>query len=156
MEHETLDEVFTSNGIVLDTKKLREEHDTELKNIAKYRRLADYLTAAQLYLKDNVFVEQPLKKQHIKERLLGHWGTCPGITFMWSHLSYLIKKQNLNMFCVVGPGHGAAAVYANLLVEGALEACNGDYSADSQGMENLIKSFCWPGGFPRYSQPKID
>jgi xylulose-5-phosphate/fructose-6-phosphate phosphoketolase len=150
MEHETLDEVFTSNGIVLDTKKLREEHDTELKNIAKYRRLADYLTAAQLYLKDNVFVEQPLKKQHIRERLLGHWGTCPGITFMWSHLSYLIKKQNLNMFCVVGPGHGAAAVYANLLVEGALEACNGDYSADSQGMENLIKSFCWPGGFPSH------
>src|SRR5438552_14852781 len=90
----------------------------ELESIALYRRAANYLAAAQVYLRENALLTEPLRPEHVKKRLLGHWGTCPGINLVYAHLDRLVKKTSRRVLLVTGPGHGAAANLANLWLEG--------------------------------------
>lgn len=113
-------------GINIAAASVRQSHQTELEAIARYRRVTNYLAAAQIYLKDNVLLQEPLQPAHIKDRLLGHWGTSPGINLLYAHLNHLIKRYDLDMFLVTGPGHGAPANLANLYLEGSLRDCYPD------------------------------
>src|SRR3989338_11166317 len=102
--------------------------------LKKYLRYTDYLGVAQLYLKDNYFLERPLQASDIKSRVLGHWGTVPGLNFIYAHLNYLIKKHKCEMLLITGPGHGAPAILANLFVEKSLHNFYPDYTLDGKGM----------------------
>jgi xylulose-5-phosphate/fructose-6-phosphate phosphoketolase len=121
--------------------------------LEKYLRYVNYLGAAQLYLKDNFFLERPLKKEDIKERILGHWGTVPGLSFIYAHLDYLIHKHKANILYIAGPGHGAPAVIANLFAENTLSEYYPQLQRNKKGTGNLIKMFSWPGGFPSHTNP---
>jgi xylulose-5-phosphate/fructose-6-phosphate phosphoketolase len=122
--------------------------------LAKFIRAADYLSAAQIYLRGNYLLTEPLKKEHIKPRLLGHWGTCPGINFTYAHLNRAIIEHDLQMMFVLGPGHGFPAVQANLFLEGTLSKYYQDISRDGDGIEKMAKAFSWPYGFPSHSNPE--
>jgi len=121
--------------------------------LEKYLRYVNYLGAAQLYLKDNFLLEKELRMDDLKERVLGHWGTVPGLNLIYAHLNYLIKKHQSNMFFVCGPGHGAPAVLANLFAENTLAEYYPDYTRDKKGTGILLKKFSWPGGFPSHTNP---
>ncbi len=131
-------------------KKSQEE---VIMSLHRYFRYVNYLSAAQLYLKENFLLETELKPEHIKERILGHWGTVPGLNFIYTHLNYLIWKEKCEMLFIAGPGHGAPAVIANLFAEGTLADFYPELTRDKQGTEKLIKMFSWPGGFPSHSNP---
>jgi xylulose-5-phosphate/fructose-6-phosphate phosphoketolase len=133
----------------------RREHANALRCIETYWRTANYLGAAQLYLKENFLLQDALKPEHIKDRLLGHWGTVPGINLIYAHLNRLIRTLNLDMFLVTGPGHGAPANLANLYLEGSLEKYYPELSLDYKGLGKFIKRFSWPGGFPSHLYPGI-
>ncbi|HEY1352783.1 MAG TPA: phosphoketolase family protein [Ktedonobacteraceae bacterium] len=127
----------------------------ELKVLARYQRATNYLAAAQIYLRDNFLLKKPLAPAHVKDRLLGHWGTCPGINMIYAHLNRLIIHYDLNLFLVTGPGHGAPANLANLYLEGSLEHFYPDLGRDEAGLSNLVRGFSWPGGFPSHLAPAI-
>jgi len=135
--------------------KCRAAHQEELKRIETYWRTTNFLAAAQLYLKENFLLQDPLKPEHIKDRLLGHWGTSPGINLIYAHLNRLIRMYDLDMFLVTGPGHGAPANLANLYLEGSLEQFYPELTLDYKGLASLIKCFSWPGGFPSHLFPGI-
>ncbi|USN88301.1 MAG: phosphoketolase family protein [Candidatus Nomurabacteria bacterium] len=122
--------------------------------LEKYIRAADYLSAAQIYLRDNFLLKEPLKREHIKPRLLGHWGTCPGINFTYAHLNRAIIEHDLQMMFVLGPGHGFPAVQANLFLEGTLSKYYSDITKDSNGIAEIVGRFSWPYGFPSHSNPE--
>jgi len=122
--------------------------------LEKYIRAADYLSAAQIYLRDNFLLTEPLKKEHIKPRLLGHWGTCPGINFTYAHLNRAINAHDLSMMFVVGPGHGFPAVQANLFLEGTLSKYYPELPRTEEGLSHMVKQFSWPYGFPSHSNPE--
>lgn len=108
-----------------------------------------------IFLRDNVLLESELQFDHVKPRLLGHWGTCPGLILVWSHLNLLIRNHDLEMIHVVGPGHGAPAALAALWLEGSLEKFYpGEYDVSKEGLSKLITRFSVPGGFPRFVQTK--
>lgn len=119
----------------------------------RYFRYVNYISAAQLYLKDNFFLERPLQPDDIKDRILGHWGTVPGLNFIYAHCNYLISKYDVNMMLIVGPGHGAPGILANLFAEGTMGEFYKNCSRDGEGMGQLIKLFSWPGGFPSHLNP---
>jgi len=125
----------------------------EIEAIKKYVRAANYLSAAQIYLQDNFLLEKPLTFDHIKPRLLGHWGTCPGINFVYAHLNCLIKRHKTEMLFVLGPGHGFPALQANLFIEGTLRKYYPAATEDINGLAYLAKNFSWPYGFPSHSNP---
>jgi xylulose-5-phosphate/fructose-6-phosphate phosphoketolase len=137
-------------GVVLDVGKCRRECGRDLDEINKFRRITNFLAGAQLYLKENVLLQQTLTQEHLKERLLGHWGTCPGLNLAYAHCNYLIKKHDLDMFFVTGPGHGAPAILANLFIEGSLQKYYPEYELTPTGVSKLVKNFSWPGGFPNH------
>ncbi|MEZ4104064.1 MAG: phosphoketolase family protein [Candidatus Paceibacterota bacterium] len=122
--------------------------------LKKYIRAADYLSAAQIYLKDNFLLQEPLKKEHIKTRLLGHWGTCPGINFTYAHLNRIIIEKDLDMMFVLGPGHGFPAIQSNLFLEGTLSKYYEDVPRNKKGLSEMVKKFSWPYGFPSHSNPE--
>ncbi len=124
-----------------------------ISNLEKFLRAADYLAAAQIYLQDNFLLKKPLQKEHIKERLLGHWGTCPGINFVYAHLNRAIVEHDLNMLFVLGPGHGFPAIQANLFLEGTLTKYYPEVPRTEKGIGHLFKQFSWPYGFPSHSNP---
>ncbi|KAK1763466.1 D-xylulose 5-phosphate/D-fructose 6-phosphate phosphoketolase [Phialemonium atrogriseum] len=116
-----------------------------------FQRAACYIAAAMIFLRDNVLLESELRLDHVKPRLLGHWGTCPGLILVWSHLDLLIRNHDLDMIYVIGPGHGAPAALAALWLEGSLERFYpGEYDRNSTGLRNLITRFSVPGGFPSH------
>ncbi len=119
----------------------------------KFLRYTDYLGVAQLYLKENHLLEEELKPFHIKERILGHWGSVPGQNFIYAHLNYLIAKHKCSMLFIAGPGHGAPAVLANLFAEGTMGELYPQMSRDKKGTCNMIHDFSWPGGFPSHTNP---
>lgn len=121
----------------------------------RYLRAANYLAGAQIYLQDNVLLRQPLEAAHIKERLLGHWGTCPGINLIQTHLNRLILRDDLNMMMVTGPGHGAPASLANLYLESTLADFYSRLTHDEKGLHEFVRSFSWPGGFPSHLFPGV-
>ncbi|HZO73590.1 MAG TPA: phosphoketolase family protein [Ktedonobacteraceae bacterium] len=142
-------------GVKITAQEVRLAHDTELEEIARYRRLVNYLAAAQIYLKDNVLLEEPLRPENIKDRLLGHWGTSPGINLIYAHLNHLITRYDLDMFLVTGPGHGAPANLANLYLEETLREFYPTLTLDKQGLCEFVRRFSWPGGFPSHLYPGI-
>jgi len=122
---------------------------------SRYRRAADYLAAAMIYLRENALLREPLRAEHLKPRLLGHWGTCPGITFVYRGLNRLIRDTGQRTLLVTGPGHGAPAIHANLWLEGTHEAYDPALSRDAAGMAALVRRFSWPGGFPSHLSPEV-
>ncbi len=122
---------------------------------ALYRRTANYVAAAMIYLQDNVLLETPLESQHVKPRLLGHWGTVPGINLVYSSLNRLIVDTGASVLLVTGPGHGAPANLANLWLDGCLEDVDSELGRDRTGLTKLIRSFSWPGGFPSHLAPMV-
>ena len=129
--------------------------EKQLKQIDTYWRSANYLSAAQIYLKDNFLLEEPLKPEHIKDRLLGHWGTAPGINLVYIHLNRLIHRTDANILLITGPGHGSAANLANMYLEGTLTEFFPDFTQDKAGLGKFIKSFSWPNGFPSHLYPGL-
>jgi len=122
-------------------------------SVERYRRAVNYLAAAQIYLKDNPLLRQPLHKEHIKERLLGHWGTAPGINLIYQHLNRLILRTRQSVLLVTGPGHGAAANLANMYLEGTLSEFFPELTRDEQGLRTFLRWFSWPGAFPSHLTP---
>src|SRR5947209_3402885 len=139
----------------LSIQEIRQSHDAELDDIARFRRVTNYLTAAELYLKSNVLLQQPLKPEDIKDRLLGHWGTSPGINLIYAHLNHLIMRYDIDMFLVTGPGHGAPANLANLYLEGTLHDYYPELPFGWEGLEKFVRRFSWPGGFPSHLYPGV-
>ncbi|MDD5116366.1 MAG: phosphoketolase family protein [Candidatus Omnitrophica bacterium] len=122
----------------------------ELQKIDAYWRAANYLSVGQIYLLDNPLLKVPLTLKHIKPRLLGHWGTTPGLNFIYVHLNRLIKKYGLNMIYITGPGHGGPGLVANAYLEGAYSEYYPDVSRDEEGIKKLFKQFSFPGGVPSH------
>src|SRR5687768_12655376 len=126
----------------------------ELHKIDGYWRATNYLSVGQIYLLDNPLLREPLTLAHIKPRLLGHWGTTPGLNFIYVHLNRVIKKYNLNMINVTGPGHGGPALIANTWLEGSYSERYPHISRDETGMQRLFKQFSFPGGVPSHAAPE--
>jgi xylulose-5-phosphate/fructose-6-phosphate phosphoketolase len=129
--------------------------ETELANIDAYWRAANYLSVGQIYLLDNPLLRRPLMLEHIKPRLLGHWGTTPGLNFIYAHLNRVIKARDLDMIYVTGPGHGGPALFANTYLEGTYSEVYPDVSQDERGMQRLFKQFSFPGGVPSHVAPEV-
>jgi xylulose-5-phosphate/fructose-6-phosphate phosphoketolase len=128
--------------------------DSERKLINAYWRAANYLTLGQIYLLENPLLKERLTADHIKKRLLGHWGTSPGLNFMYVHLNRAIVKRDLNMIFIAGPGHGGPAVVANTYMEGTYSEIYPEVSNDLAGMQKLFKQFSFPGGIPSHAAPE--
>ncbi len=127
-----------------------------LRWMKKYLRYTDYLGTAQLYLKENVFLRESLKPEHFKARILGHWGTVPGLNFIYANMNYLIWKHKCNMLFVTGPGHGAPAILANLFAEKSLKEVYPQYKLDEKGTQAIVKDFSWPyTKFPSHVTPTV-
>src|SRR5262245_20652473 len=125
-----------------------------LMKIDAYWRAANYLSVGQIYLLDNPLLKAPLKREHIKPRLLGHWGTTPGLNFIYVHINRLIKEQDLNAIYITGPGHGGPGLVANTYLEGTYSEVCPNVSQDEEGMKRLFKQFSFPGGIPSHVAPE--
>jgi xylulose-5-phosphate/fructose-6-phosphate phosphoketolase len=126
----------------------------ELEVMDAYWRAANYLSVGQIYLYDNPLLQQPLSKEHVKPRLLGHWGTTPGLNFIYVHLNRLIKQYDLDMIYITGPGHGGPGLVANAYLEGTYSEVYPNIPADAEGMKRLFKQFSFPGGIPSHVAPE--
>jgi xylulose-5-phosphate/fructose-6-phosphate phosphoketolase len=126
----------------------------ELRKMDAYWRAANYLSVGQIYLLDNPLLKEPLKIEHVKPRLLGHWGTTPGLNFIYLHLNRVIKAQDLNVIYIAGPGHGGPGVVANVYLEGTYSEVYPNISQDAEGMRKLFKQFSFPGGIPSHVAPE--
>jgi xylulose-5-phosphate/fructose-6-phosphate phosphoketolase len=127
----------------------------ELERIDAFWRAANYLSVGQIYLLDNPLLREPLELEHVKPRLLGHWGTTPGLNFIYAHLNRTIKARDLDMIYVIGPGHGGPAIVANTYLEGSYSEVDPNVSQDEDGMRRLFKQFSFPGGIPSHVAPEV-
>ena len=127
----------------------------QLHQIDAYWRAANYLTVGQIYLLDNPLLREPLRIEHVKSRLLGHWGTSPGLSFIYAHLNRAIRMLDANVIYVCGPGHGGPAMVANTYLEGTYSELNPGISLDEQGMRKLFRQFSFPGGIPSHAAPDV-
>lgn len=127
---------------------------TELQKINSYWNAANYLSVGQIYLLDNPLLKEPLKLAHVKPRLLGHWGTTPGLNLIYAHLNRVIKKYDLNTIYIAGPGHGGPGIVANTYLEGTYSEYYPHISLDQAGMKKLFKQFSFPGGIPSHVAPE--
>jgi xylulose-5-phosphate/fructose-6-phosphate phosphoketolase len=125
-----------------------------LEKMDAYWRAANYLTVGQIYLQDNPLLETPLKLEHIKPRLLGHWGTTTGLNFIYVHLNRLIKEHDLNMIYVIGPGHGGPGLVAHTYLEGSYTERFSNIERSRNGMLRLFRQFSWPYGIPSHVAPE--
>ena len=125
-----------------------------LRKMDAWWRAANYLSVGQIYLLDNPLLKQPLKKEDIKPRLLGHWGTTPGLNFIYVHLNRVIKQRDLDMMYVIGPGHGGPGIVANTYLEGTYSEVYPSISQDEEGIRKLFKQFSFPGGIPSHVAPE--
>jgi xylulose-5-phosphate/fructose-6-phosphate phosphoketolase len=126
----------------------------EVQRMNAYWRAANYLSVGQIYLYDNPLLREPLQLKHVKPRLLGHWGTTPGLNFIYVHLNLLIKNHDLNVIYVAGPGHGGPGLVANTYLEGTYSEFYPSISQDEEGMKKLFKQFSFPGGIPSHVAPE--
>src|ERR1700733_1072378 len=120
-----------------------------------YWRAANYLSVGQIYLMDNPLLREPLRKEHIKPRLLGHWGTTPGLNFIYVHLNRLINEHDLNLIYVTGPGHGGPGLNANTYLEGTYSEHYPNIPQTEAGIQRLFKQFSFPGGVPSHVSPDV-
>jgi len=128
--------------------------DDELRTLDAYWRAANYLSVGQIYLLDNPLLREPLRREHIKPRLLGHWGTSPGLNLVHAHLNRVIRARDLSALCIWGPGHGGPAVLANSWLDGSYTQTYPDITRDAEGMGRLFKQFSFPGGVPSHVAPE--
>jgi xylulose-5-phosphate/fructose-6-phosphate phosphoketolase len=129
--------------------------DTEaLRKIDAWWRAANYLSVGQTYLFDNPLLKEPLKREHVKPRLVGHWGTTPGLNFIYVHLNRVIKERDLDMIYIIGPGHGGPGIVANTWLEGTYTETYPNMTQDEEGMKKLFKQFSFPGGIPSHVAPE--
>jgi xylulose-5-phosphate/fructose-6-phosphate phosphoketolase len=124
--------------------------DAELDGLVAYWEAANYLTVAQIYLQDNALLREPLRPEHIKPRLLGHWGTSPGLNLVYAHLNRLIRETGDDVLYVAGPGHGGPALVANVYLEGTYSEIYPQVSQDEEGLRRLVRQFSTPGGIPSH------
>ena len=122
----------------------------EINNIHRYWQAVNYLSAGQIYLQENPLLKEPLKPEHIKPRLLGHWGTSPGLNLIYVHLNRLIKHTNADFIYICGPGHGAPAIVAHTYLEGTYSEIYPVVTQDEEGMKHLFRQFSSPGGIPSH------
>ena len=125
-----------------------------LRKMHAWWRAANYLSVGQIYLRANALLEEPLTHAHVKPRLLGHWGTTPGLNFLYVHLNRLIKEHDLNMINIIGPGHGGPGLVANTYLEGSYTDVYPNIERDREGMQKLFRQFSWPGGIPSHVAPE--
>ncbi len=125
-----------------------------LRRMDAYWRAANYLSVGQIYLYDNPLLRKPLKLEHVKPRLLGHWGTTPGLNFIYVHLNRLIKQNDLNVIYICGPGHGGPGMVANTYLEGTYSEFYPNVSQDAEGVRKLFAQFSFPGGIPSHAAPE--
>jgi len=123
----------------------------QVRAIDRFWRAANYLSVGQIYLRDNPLLREPLKIEHVKPRLLGHWGTTPGLNFIYVHLNRIIKQHELDAIYVTGPGHGGPAIVANTYLEGSYSEIYPNVLQDMEGMKRLFRQFSWPGGIPSHT-----
>jgi xylulose-5-phosphate/fructose-6-phosphate phosphoketolase len=128
--------------------------EAELRTLDRYWRAANYLAAGQIYLMANPLLTEPLRPEHIKPRLLGHWGTSPGLNLVWAHLNRAIRVHDQAMMYVIGPGHGGPAALANSWLEGTYSEIYPSVSRDATGMARLFRQFSFPGGVPSHVAPE--
>ena len=128
--------------------------DKELNNMNAYFRALNYLSLGQLYLKDNPLLKEPLTLDHVKPNVVGHWGTAPGQNFIYMHLNRIIKKHNLDMIYISGPGHGGQAMVANTYLEGTYTETYPNITEDEEGLKKLFKQFSFPGGISSHVAPE--
>src|SRR5437764_7496908 len=126
----------------------------ELGKLDAYWRASNYLSVGQIYLLDNPLLKEPLKREHGKPRLLGHWRTSPGLNMVCVHLNRVIKKDDLNVIYIIGPGHGGPSLVAHAYLEGTYSEYYPNISQDAQGMQKLFKQFSFPGGIPSHVAPE--
>src|ERR1700738_2917179 len=127
----------------------------ELDQMNAYWRAANYLSVGQIYLRDNPLLRRPLTKEDIKPRLLGHFGTTPGLNFIYLHLNRIIRHQRVNAMLVVGPGHGAPGIIANTYLEGAYTEIYPDVQLNHDGVKRLFRQFSWPYGIPSHDAANV-
>jgi len=132
----------------------REPRQALLRKMDAYWRAANYLSVGQIYLLDNPLLREPLKLEHVKPRLLGHWGTTPGLNFIYVHLNRIIRERDVDMIFVTGPGHGGPALVANTWLEGTYSELYPEVSLDEEGMRLLFRQFSFPGGIPSHTAPE--
>jgi xylulose-5-phosphate/fructose-6-phosphate phosphoketolase len=138
----------------LQTKSSGPLSEEELYKMDSYWRASNYLSVGQIYLLDNPLLKRPLKIEDIKPRLLGHWGTTPGLNFIYVHLNRLIKSHDLDMIYLAGPGHGGPGIVANVYLEGTYSEYYPNISQDEDGLKKLFKQFSFPGGIPSHVAPE--
>ena len=126
----------------------------ELALIDAYWRAANYVSVGQIYLLDNPLLREPLQPGHVKPRLIGHWGTTPGLNFVYAHLNRLIRSRDLDMIYVIGPGHGGPAAVANAYLEGTYSELYPHIGRDEDGLRQLFRQFSFPGGIPSHVAPE--
>src|ERR687891_758672 len=127
----------------------------ELTRIDRHWRAANYLSVGQIYLLANPLLAEALAPEHVKRRLLGHWGTTPGLNLVYAHLNRLIRARDVDMLLVVGPGHGGPAIVANTWLEGTWSEVYPDVGMDEQGMRRLFRQFSFPGGIPSHVAAEV-
>ena len=128
--------------------------DDELRRMHAWWRAANYLSVGQIYLLDNPLLREPLKLEHTKPRLLGHWGTTPGLNFIYVHLNRIIRARDINMIYIAGPGHGGPGLVANTYLEGTYTEFYPRITRDEEGLKKLFKQFSFPGGIPSHVAPE--
>ncbi|MEU3117292.1 phosphoketolase family protein [Micromonospora chalcea] len=129
--------------------------EDELRRLDAYWRAANYLTVGQIYLLDNPLLREPLRPEHVKPRLLGHWGTSPGLNLLYTHLNRVIVDRDLSAIFVTGPGHGGPALVANTWLEGTYSELYHHIPRDETGMQRLFRQFSFPGGIPSHVAPEV-
>jgi xylulose-5-phosphate/fructose-6-phosphate phosphoketolase len=137
---------------VIETTPLSSE---TLEQVHAYWRAANYLSVGQIYLLDNPLLREPLRPEHIKPRLLGHWGTTPGLNFVYAHLNRVIRERDLDLMYVIGPGHGGPAIAANAWLEGSYTDTYPGVTQDEAGLVRLFRQFSFPGGIPSHVAPEL-
>ncbi len=119
-----------------------------------YFRAANYLSVGQIYLLDNPLLREPLTRDHIKPRLLGHWGTTPGLNFLYAHLNRVIRERDINSISVIGPGHGGPGMVANAYLDGTYSEVYPRIAKNEEGVRALFRQFSFPGGIPSHVAPE--
>ena len=146
---------FSHVNLKLSVKDVNNMDSEELKKINAYWMACNYLAAGMIYLKDNPLLKEPLKPEHVKKRLLGHWGTSPGLSFIYVHLNRLINKYGLNMIYIAGPGHGAPGVIAPVYLEGTYSEFYPNTPETEEGIKELFGHFSFPGGIGSHCTPEL-
>ncbi|MDB6090632.1 MAG: Phosphoketolase, partial [Gammaproteobacteria bacterium] len=129
--------------------------DDELQRVHAWWRATNYLGVGQIYLLDNPLLTAPLTLEHVKPRLLGHWGTTPGLNFIYAHLNRVIIARDLDVLPIIGPGHGGPALVANTWLEGSYSELYPGVPRNAAGMQRLFKQFSFPGGIPSHCAPDV-